>query len=150
MVNKRNLIKKADNFFDPESKTVEWISKFGSITFNQYGKEHPMGGMNEVGLVVEVMWLSGSRYPNADSRPALGELPWVQYQLDNFSTVKEVIDSDSSIRISTDSQPLHFLVCDRSGEAATIPCSPQKALWIDSLEPPTCSKNTNRTAPRTL
>ena len=87
MVNKRNLIKKAYNIFEPDSIPVEWISKFGSITFNQYGKEHPMGGMNENGLVVEVMWLSGSRFPDSDSRPALGELPWVQYQLDNFSTV---------------------------------------------------------------
>ncbi len=120
MVNKRDLIKKALNFFDPESKPVEWVSKYGSITFNQYGKENPMGGMNEAGLVVEVMWLAGTRFPAADSRPALGELPWVQYQLDNFSTVKEVIESNSSIRIIINSQPIHFLVCDRTGEAATI------------------------------
>ena len=30
-----------------------WISKFGSITFNQNGKEFPYGGINEKGLVVE-------------------------------------------------------------------------------------------------
>ncbi|MFC2156448.1 linear amide C-N hydrolase [Acidobacteriota bacterium] len=120
MVNKRNLAKKAFNFDDPESKPVEWISKFGSITFNQYGKEQPMGGMNEAGLVVEVMWLAGTTYPDFDPRPALGELPWVQYQLDNFSTVTDVIESDDSIRISTSSQPIHFLVCDQTGDVATI------------------------------
>lgn len=120
MVNKKNLVKRAFNPFDTTSKPVEWISKYGSITFNQYGKEQPMGGMNEAGLVVEVMWLAGTRFPDGDTRSALGELPWVQYQLDNFSTVAEVIESDSSIRISTTSQPIHFLVCDRTGKAASI------------------------------
>lgn len=120
MVNKRNLVKRAFNFFDPSAKPVEWISKYGSITFNQYGKEYPMGGMNEVGLVVEVMWLNSTQFPASDERPALGELPWVQYQLDNFSSVKEVIDSDKSIRIVTNSQPIHFLVSDKTGQTATI------------------------------
>ena len=39
-----------------DGKTIHWISKYGSITFNQYGKELPTGGMNETGLVVEMMW----------------------------------------------------------------------------------------------
>ncbi|MFC2161641.1 linear amide C-N hydrolase [Acidobacteriota bacterium] len=140
MVNKRELNKKAFNFFDPESQPVEWTSKFGSITFNQYGKEYPMGGMNEAGLVVEVMWLAGTRFPDTDSRPSLGELPWVQYQLDNFSSVEEVIKSDSSIRILTNSQPIHFLVCDGSGEGAAIEfldgkmvCHTKDALLVDVL-----------------
>jgi len=99
MVNKRSLVKRAFNSFDPSAKPAEWISKYGSITFNQYGKEYPTGGMNEAGLVVEVMWLDSAQFPASDERPALGELPWVQYQLDNFFSVKEVINSDKSIRI---------------------------------------------------
>ncbi len=120
MVNKRNLSKRAFNFRDPTSKPAQWVAKFGSITFNQYGKEFPMGGMNETGLVVEVMKLNETRFPDAGPRPALGELQWVQYQLDNFSRVKQVIESDSSIRITASSQPIHFLVCDRTGDTATI------------------------------
>lgn len=42
---------------------VTWISKYGSTTFNQYGKEFPTGGMNEKGLVVELMWADGTQYP---------------------------------------------------------------------------------------
>src|ERR1051325_6901014 len=30
---------------------AHWTSKFGSITFNQYGREFPHGGMNQAGLV---------------------------------------------------------------------------------------------------
>ena len=100
--------------------TVSWVSKYGSITFNQYGKEFPTGGMNERGLVVEMMWLDGSKYPEPDSRAELGVLQWIQYQLDNCSTIEEVIATNSKIRISKTHPPVHYLVADLSGRAATI------------------------------
>src|SRR5689334_7033535 len=50
---------------------ARWISKFSSVTFNQYGREMPNGGMNENGLVVEVMWLDSSVYPEPDARPTV-------------------------------------------------------------------------------
>jgi penicillin V acylase-like amidase (Ntn superfamily) len=99
---------------------IAWVSQYGSITFNQYGKEFPTGGMNEKGLVVELMWLDETRYPAEDSRPALGVLQWLQYQLDNCQTVEEVIASDKKIRISAKATPLHYLIADASGKAATI------------------------------
>jgi len=100
--------------------TVSWVSKYGSITFNQYGKEFPTGGMNERGLVVEMMWLDGSKYPEPDSRAEIGVLQWIQYQLDNCSTIEEVIATNSKIRISKTHPPVHYLVADLSGRAATI------------------------------
>ena len=104
-----------------DGKTISWISLYGSITFNQYGKEFPTGGMNEKGLVVEMMWLNGTKYPNADERPAIGELQWIQYQLDNCSTVEELIASGSSLRIANkETTPLHYLVADATGNVATI------------------------------
>ncbi len=105
----------------PDGNTISWISKYGSITFNQYGKEFPTGGMNEKGLVVEMMWLDGTQYPAADARPAIGELQWLQYQLDNCSTVAELIATDKDIRIaSKGTAPLHFLTADATGNVATI------------------------------
>ena len=100
--------------------TVSWVSKYGSISFNQYGKEFPTGGMNEKGLVVELMWLDGTTYPANDSRPAVGVLQWLQYQLDNAATTAEVINSDSHIRISEKGTPLHYLIADAVGNVATI------------------------------
>ncbi len=102
------------------ASTISWISAYGSITFNQYGKEFPTGGMNEKGLVVELMWLDGASYPAADNRPALGVLQWVQYQLDNAATVAEVIQSDTKIRIDENDTPLHYLVADAAGNVAAI------------------------------
>jgi penicillin V acylase-like amidase (Ntn superfamily) len=101
-------------------EALTWISKFGSITFNQYGKEFPTGGMNEKGLVVELMWLDETKYPAADSRTEVNVLQWIQYQLDNCATIEDVIATDKKIRIKTNGTPLHYLVADSLGHAATI------------------------------
>ena len=103
-----------------DGNTISWVSRYGSTTFNQYGKEFPTGGMNENGLVVELMWADGSQYPEADDRPVLGVLQWIQYQLDNNATIEEVIATDAKIRISPNNPPLHYLIADASGNAATI------------------------------
>jgi penicillin V acylase-like amidase (Ntn superfamily) len=62
----------------------------------------------------------GTKYPTPDKRPSLIMGQWIQYQLDNFSAVKEVIASDSQIRIRPESPRCHFLVCDRMGDSAII------------------------------
>lgn len=118
-VNYRGVHKTA--FVRPPEVPVAWVSKYGSITFNQIGREFPYGGMNEAGLVVEQMWLQEASYPSADERYGITELQWIQYQLDNAATVQEVIDSDTLVRISyTSTAPLHFLVADAKGDVATI------------------------------
>jgi penicillin V acylase-like amidase (Ntn superfamily) len=117
--NQRGLAKTSDKTSD--GTTISWISRYGSITFNQYGKEFPTGGMNEKGLVVELMWLDGTKYPDADQRPAIGVLQWIQYQLDNCGTVDELIATDKQLRIaSKGTTPLHYLIADATGNAATI------------------------------
>jgi len=117
-INKRGLMKTA--LVKENEDPAEWVSKFASLTFNQYGHELPTGGMNEAGLVVEVMWLDETRFPKPDERKGVCELQWVQYQLDNSSSVQEVLDTNSKIRVTQDSTTIHFLVCDREGNQATV------------------------------
>ncbi len=118
IVNKSGIAKRA-MMLDPTENAAEWVSKYGSVTFNQYGREMPNGGMNEVGLVVETLMLPGTRNPAPDARPAV--TAWVQYQLDNSRTVDDVIATDKVIRISPSMpMPLHFFVCDAQGNAAVI------------------------------
>lgn len=117
IINKRNAAKAA-LLASPE-KPAQWVSKYGSITFNQVGREFPFSGINEAGLIVEIMWLDETKYPAADERAAIGELQWIQYQLDNCSSVNEVIKSDAVIRISR-ANPVHYLVGDRHGKVVTI------------------------------
>jgi choloylglycine hydrolase len=117
VVNKRGIEKTSY----VEDNPASWTSRYGSITFNQHGRELPMGGMNEAGLVVECMWLKATEYPPPDSRSALGEAQWIQYQLDSAATVQEVIASDADVRITPHrASPIHFLVCDSQGGCASI------------------------------
>ena len=121
-INKRGVSKAAwgDIEKDP-GPLVHWTSRYGSLTFNQYGREFPMGGINEAGLVVELMALPNTMYPTQDDRPAVWDLQWIQYQLDNFSKVEQVIASDSQIRIYRIGQlGIHYLVADKEGNCATI------------------------------
>jgi penicillin V acylase-like amidase (Ntn superfamily) len=116
-VNKRNVIKQAygEDFAAP----YRWVSKFGSVTFNQFGREFPLGGINEAGLVIEELSAS-AEYPPADQRPALNELQWIQYSLDCHGSVKEVLKSEPGLRVQKFLFNLHYIVSDAKGDVAVI------------------------------
>ena len=120
IVNKRNVSK---SFVQSDSpgKHVSWISKFGSVSFNFVASQTSWTGMNETGLVIYSMRLEdGSKGPEPDSRSWILIQYWVQYMLDNFSTIEEVIASDSILRIFCSGRIPHYLVSDRYGNCATI------------------------------
>jgi len=117
MVNHRGVAKRG---FVTEN-AARWVSRYGSVTFNQYGREFPLGGMNEASLVVECMWLNATEYPHFDDRPQLHTLQWIQFQLDTADSVAAVVAGIDRFRISQYfAQPLHFLVADASGNAAVV------------------------------
>lgn len=115
-VNKRNVAKTAT--VGDSSNPAKWVSKYGSVTFNQYGRENPTGGMNEACLVVEQMWLDESSYPN-DSRPSIGTQEWMQYVLDTSGTTAEALKNASAIRIASDVK-VHYLINDKDGHTASV------------------------------
>jgi len=117
-INKRNILKTA--FYQSNKNPVKWISCYGSITLNMFGREFPLGGINEKGLVIEELSSPESKYPEKDERPEINEFQWIQYQLDKHSTVREVINSNKNVRISKLFYNLHYFVCDRSGNSAVI------------------------------
>ncbi len=120
-INLRDQVKTSVTWPGKNEVQLKWISKYGSISFNQNGREMPYGGMNEAGLVVEQMWLPETQYPSLDNRGGLTELQWIQYQLDMCATVEDVINTDKILRISSFSKaPIHFLVTDAKGNAAAI------------------------------
>lgn len=71
------------------------------------------------GLVIEIM-IAKAEYPTFDSRPALNESQWIQYQLDNAKSIEDVINNDKNIRISKIQQDLHFLITDKEGNSVVI------------------------------
>lgn len=109
--NKRNVLKNGLRLM-PTDISASWVSQYGSVTFNQFGREFPTGGMNEKGLIVEALELKSSVFPPADGRPSLNELQFIQYLLDNFSSVKNITDELKNIRLSPVGSKLHYFVCD--------------------------------------
>jgi hypothetical protein len=75
--------------------------------------------MNETGFYVGEMTLIGTEYPKNDALPKIYHHQWMQYLLDNVSTVQEVLESLSNLLIEGHCQ-WHFFVADRTGSAAVI------------------------------
>ena len=114
-VNKRSVSRESLT-----QRPAHWTSQYASITFNQYGRNFPAGGMNETGLVVALMELDQTEYPAVDSRPSAGVLDWMQYQLDLSADIDQAIANASAIRVATGSSKTHYLIADRTGRAVTI------------------------------
>jgi len=71
---------------------VEWVSQYGSISVSAYDQS-VSDGMNEKGLAVHALWLSESDYGLRDeNKPGLDTDQVLQYYLDNFATVQEVVE----------------------------------------------------------
>jgi penicillin V acylase-like amidase (Ntn superfamily) len=119
--NKRNVQKQS---VTPAKANIpfSWVSKYSSVSFNQFGIEFPLGGMNEKGLNVEIMWLTSSIYPTSadDRRTAVNELQWIQYVLDSSADTAEAVKNAQKIRVSPLVAKVHYLVCDRNSRCATF------------------------------
>ena len=112
---------------DIETPILEWTSKYGSITFSPHGRNLPDGGMNEIGLTVSEMGLAESEFSFNSKHPTMLSHLWIQYQLDNYATVEEVLKHLHDINIepsSTFTPPAssnyHLFVTDSQGNMAII------------------------------
>lgn len=109
--------------------SLHWTSKYGSVISTGY-EVSTTDGMNEKGLVANVLWLVESQYPKYDAnKPGLAISIWAQYILDNFATVQEAVDTLAAERftIVTASVPgeerlatLHLSMSDATGDSAIV------------------------------
>ena len=75
------------------STSVKWKSKYGSVITSSWDIASS-DGMNEKGLVGNMLWLVESNYPAFEKdkgKPGLAISLWLQYVLDNYSTVAEAV-----------------------------------------------------------
>lgn len=111
------------------ANSVHWTSKYGSVIASGYDIS-TTDGMNEAGLVANMLWLVESSYPKYDGKtPGLSIAAWAQYVLDNFGTVQEAVDAleKEPFTIVVDAVPgedrlatLHLSLSDASGDSAII------------------------------
>jgi penicillin V acylase-like amidase (Ntn superfamily) len=109
--------------------SIQWTSKYGSVIASAYDVS-TTDGMNEAGLVANVLWLVESSYPKYDGKtPGLSLAAWAQYVLDNFATVQEAVDAlaKEPFTIVTANVPgeqrlatLHLSLSDSSGDSAIV------------------------------
>ena len=108
------------------NQPLEWVSKYGSVIAAGYDAGS-VDGMNEKGLVANLLYLVESSYPSQrSSLPGLPISMWLQFVLDNFSNVKEVVNALHSEPFNLipvtlpngDISPLHLSVSDSSGDSA--------------------------------
>ena len=107
----------------------EWTSKYGSVVASVY-EGGTADGMNEKGLVTNMLYLSESIYPSGqgDDRPQMTITAWAQYVLDSFSTVSEAVEelSKDKFRMVTVVAPngshgtVHLSISDPSGDSAIV------------------------------
>lgn len=106
---------------------LEWTSKYGSVVTSAYDI-CSTDGMNEKGLVANLLWLAESEYPQWDGKkPGLSIAAWVQYMLDNFATVDEAVTfvEKGTFEVVSDMMPdgtrmatLHLSISDDKGDNA--------------------------------
>lgn len=115
LTNKPGINKTAFN-----SKKLNWVSKYGSVTFNQFGKEFPLGGMNEKGLVIEELNMPYVKPINDSTKFQLNEFQIIQFILDNCKSTECVVKQLNKIQLNVVLQTLHYLVIDSSGNTLII------------------------------
>ena len=107
--------------------SVEWTAEYGSVIASAYDIA-TSDGMNEAGLVANLLWLTESDYPEWDGdTPGLSISVWTQYVLDNFATVAEAVEThrNEEFVVVSDELPtedrfatLHLSLSDATGDSA--------------------------------
>ena len=110
----------------PES--LAWTSRYGSVVVSFYGVA-TVDGMNEKGLVANVLYLAESDYGKpVAGRPNLSIGGWAQYVLDSYATVAEAVEGLRKepftvlAPILPNGEPGvgHLAISDPSGDSAII------------------------------
>jgi choloylglycine hydrolase len=109
--------------------SITWVSKYGSIIATAFDVASA-DGMNEKGLVANLLWLAESEYPEFNSlgsKKGLAISAWVQYVLDNFASVEEAVNEISKEKFVIVSAlmpgtdifvTLHLSISDATGDNA--------------------------------
>ncbi len=110
--------------------SAKWISKYGSVVTSVFDAGSA-DGMNEKGLVVNLLYLVETKYetqpPQSSSKP-LSISAWAQYILDHYATVNEAVAALSQQPIfavpamTPDGHPgqVHIAISDASGDSAVL------------------------------
>lgn len=105
--------------------SIKWTAKYGSVIVAGYNAGSA-DGINEKGVVANMLYLAESDYGNSENRPNLSISLWAQYVLDNFASVSEAVEAlkNEPFNIIAPVLPngfpakLHLSISDKTGDSA--------------------------------
>jgi penicillin V acylase-like amidase (Ntn superfamily) len=115
----RQQAKSAGMIVAGKGRPAKWVSRYASLTLSQFGRDYPMQGINEAGLAGAVL-MAPAQYPTTGPAGDITENLWLQYQLDRFATVNDVVLHAGDFGIHKISADLHWMLCDKTGECAAV------------------------------
>jgi choloylglycine hydrolase len=103
---------------------LRWTSKYASLVTSIYGVG-TVDGMNEKGLGGHLLYLAKTEFGARDSKKGVSAILWLQYVLDQASTVQEALNllqkvQPVIIQAHGHDATVHLSLEDRSGDSAII------------------------------
>lgn len=109
--------------------SITWPVRYGSVVATAYDV-CSTDGVNEAGLMANMLWLAESQYPSELSeKPPLTIAAWAQFVLDQFATVAEAVQAlaQEPFDLRTREVPgeerlttLHLSLSDSTGDSAVV------------------------------
>ncbi len=115
------------------ARSAKWSSRYGSLVVSGYDIS-TADGMNEAGLVANLLWEVEATYPKDDGvTPRLSVSVFSQYQLDRYATMAEAVADlrRNPVLVVSGAVPVgppgrtatvHVSLSDASGDSAVIEC----------------------------
>lgn len=129
IVHKKGLEKETRLWGLPQNnslKPVKWKSKYDNITFHSTVHKKnvfiPIGGINSSGLVICQLYVNDDNTTNlsfGNSETGLMASRWVEYCLDNYRDVNEIISKITQIKV-INNYHAHWFAADKSGNCAVF------------------------------
>ncbi len=124
-------------------RSVSWTSQYGSLAVSGYDIA-TADGMNEAGLVVNLLWEVEATYPEDDGvTPRISLAIFPQYLLDRYGSVAEAVADlrDNPVQVAGGDVPVgppgkaatvHVSMSDASGDSAVIEfVRGEMVIWHD-------------------
>ena len=124
-------------------RSAEWTARYGSLVVTGYDIA-TADGMNEAGLVANLLWEVEAQYPEDDGEtPRVSLSVFPQYLLDRFATVAEAVDDlrENPVQVAGGEVPVgppgreatvHVSISDATGDSAIIEfVDGEMVIWHD-------------------
>ena len=124
-------------------RSAQWVAEFGSLVTTGYDIS-TADGMNEAGLVVNLLWEVEASYPEDDGEtPRISLSVFPQYLLDRFATVADAVEDlrENPVLVAGGEVPVgppgraatvHVSISDATGDSAIIEfVDGEMVIWHD-------------------